>query len=55
MLGEDWLTLGGDREVEMEDYFMPVTKATGLGKKEREDSDEESNFQEEKQTAKGSD
>lgn len=38
---EDWLTLGEDDEVEMEDYFMPVAEATGLGKRQREDSDDE--------------
>lgn len=38
---EDWLTLGEDGEVEMEDYFMPVAEATGLGKRQREDSDDE--------------
>ena len=38
---EDWLTLGEDGEVEMEDYFMLVTEATGLGKRQREDSDDE--------------
>ena len=38
---EDWLTLGKDGEVEMEDYFLPVAEATGLGKRQRVDSDEE--------------
>lgn len=28
-------------KTEMEDYFMPVTKATRLGKRQREDSDDE--------------
>lgn len=37
----NWLTLREDGEVEMEDYFMPVTKATRLGKRQREDSDDE--------------
>lgn len=37
---EDWLALGEDGEVKVEDYFMPVAKATGLGKREKEENDD---------------
>ena len=38
---KDWLTLGEDGEVEMEDYFMPVAEVTGLGNRHRDESEEE--------------
>ncbi len=40
MLLFDGISLGEDEEVEMEDYFIPVSEVSGLGKRQREDSED---------------